>query len=242
MRRVKDPLRIPRVLETLAQAWESQPDLTLPQLYGVLESRGVGWNSTDEEVVDTLLALVAERPSLLTADSPGRYLVETEQPSYRVTLDPWWAAVRPARRGPETEAPQPVVWRHGGIRRCAVGQPLTVLSAEGTVHRFGLVTRITVLTTTVDSITDAPDLGGLQREELDGHVYLLRLAGDEHAGTTVLVDHALWIFDVSRREVQRDRVPWTRLVSASVGTELVVERPNGGRMQLPVVEQITVLE
>mgnify|MGYP005982897501 CR=1 FL=1 len=242
MGEVKDPLRIPRVLETLAQAWESQPDLTLPQLYGVLESRGIGWNSTDEEVVDTLSALVAERPSRLTADAPGRYLVETEQPSHRVTLDPWWAAVRTARRGPETEVPQPVVWRHGGIRRCAVGEPLTVLSADGTVHRFGVVGRITVLAPTVESVDTAPDLDGLHHAELDGHVYLLRLAGDEHAGTTVLVDHALWVFNVSRRDVRRERMRWSRLVSATVGSEFVVDRPDGARVRLPAVEQVAVLE
>jgi hypothetical protein len=242
MRSVKDPLRIPRVLETLSQAWESQPDLTLPQLYGVLESRGIGWNSTDDEVMDVLSALVAEKPSVLTADAPGRYLVETEQPSYRVTLDPWWTAVRPARQGPEAEAPQPVVWRHGGIRQCAVGQPLTVLSATGTVHRFGLVNRITVLTPEVEAIDSAPDLSGLRQADLDDHVYLLRLAGDEHTGTTVLVDHALWVFDISRRQVRREKVRWSRLVSATVGSELVVNRPDGGLLRLPTVEQVTVLE
>jgi hypothetical protein len=242
MGRVKDPLRIHRVLETLSQAWESQPDLTLPQLYGILESRGIGWSSTDDEVMDVLSALVAERPSILTADAPGRYLVETEQPAHRITLDPWWTAVRPARQGPGSEAPQPVVWRHGGIRRCAVGQPLTVLSATGTVHRFGLVNRITVLAPTVEAIDSAPDLSGLRRSDLDDHVYLLRLAGDEHAGTTVLVDHALWVFDISRRQVHRERMRWSRLVSATVGSELVVDRPDGGLLRLPTVEQVTVLE
>lgn len=259
---VKDPLRIPRVLETLSQAWERQPELTLPQLYGVLESRGIGWNSSDEEVTDVLDALVAERPSHLTAESPGRYLVETEDPHHRITLDPWWAAVRPGRAGrtgrtsstsrtsrtqdgtaqDARDAPQPTVWRHGGVRRCATGQPLSVLDAEGTVHRFGLVTRISVLSPAVSSPTDAPDLDGLTHDRLGGHVYLLRLAGDEFAGTTVLVDRSLWIFDVSRREVHRDKVRWSRLVSAVVGAELTVERHGGGRMHLPVVEQVTVLE
>ncbi|MGP9723252.1 hypothetical protein ACT3SZ_04465 [Corynebacterium sp. AOP40-9SA-29] len=255
---MKDPLRIPRVLETLSQAWERQPDLTLPQLYGVLESRGIGWNSSDEEVSDVLDALVAERPSRLTAEAPGRYLVETENPHHRITLDPWWAAVRPARAGrtgraqdataldgsarDARDAPQPTVWRHGGIRRCATGQPLSVLDADGTVHRFGLVTRISVLSPAVSSPTDAPNLDGLTHDRLDGHVYLLRLAGDEFAGTTVLVDRSLWIFDVSRREVHRDKVRWSRLVSATVGAELVVERVGGELLRLPAVEQVTVLE
>lgn len=256
---VKDPLRIPRVLETLSQAWERQPDLTLPQLYGVLESRGIGWNSSDDEVTDVLDALVAERPSHLTSDAPGRYLVETENPQHRITLDPWWAAVRPGRTGRTSrtqdataqdardardarDAPQPTVWRHGGVRRCVPGQPLSMLDAEGTVHRFGLVTRISVLSPTVSSPTDAPDLDGLTHDRLGGHVYLLRLAGDEFAGTTVLVDRSLWIFDVSRREVQRDKVRWSRIVSAAVGAELIVERHGGGLLHLPVVEQVTVLE
>lgn len=239
---MKDPLRIPRVLETLSRVWEAQPDLTLPQLYGVLESRGIAWNSTDTEVEDALNDLAAERPLSAPGDAPGRYLVETEQPGYRVTLDPWWAAVRPQPPAHRGAGPaQPVVWRHGGIRRCTVGQPLTVLSAEGTVHRFGLVNRISVLTSTADGPSWSPDLSGLWIDDLDGHVYHLQLAGDDHAGTTVLVDRTLWVFDVSRRDLNRDRVRWSRLVSASVGSELVIERRGGPELRLPEVEKITVM-
>lgn len=245
---MKDPLRIPRVLEALSQAWEAQPDMTLPQLFGVLETRGIAWNSTDEEVLDVLSALNAERPLSLPSDAPGRYLVETEQPDYRVTLDPWWAAVRPSlasrssRPGPGTGPPQPAVWRHGGVRRCAVGQPLTVLSADGHAHRFGLVNRIAVLSRSADGPLASPDLSGLRSGDLDGHVYHLQLAGDEQTGTSVLVDRSMWVFDVSRREVHRDRVRWSRLVSARVGSELVVDRRDGPSLRLPTVERITVMQ
>lgn len=238
---VKDPLRIPRVLEALSAAWEAQPDLTLPQLYGVLESRGVAWNSTDDEVLDALDALVADVPSRVDAEAPGRYLVETEQPAHRVTLDPWWAAVRPVS-GRGSGPAQPTVWRHGAIRRCMVGQPLTVLDADGAVHRFGLVGRISVLADTVDAPTTVTTLTGLRHSDLDGHVYHLQLDGDDHAGTSVLVDRSLWVFDVSRRELHRDRVRWTRLARAEVGEELVVEQQGGAPVRLPVLCRITLLE
>ena len=65
---VKDPLRIPRVLDAVRSVWEAQPDLTLPQIYGILETRGIAWNSTDEEVVEVLDALASERPARLPAD------------------------------------------------------------------------------------------------------------------------------------------------------------------------------
>ncbi|MEL4165038.1 hypothetical protein MTQ16_09435 [Corynebacterium bovis] len=149
-----DPTRIPAVTRLLRMAWEAQPGLTLPQVFGLLEARGIGWGSTDGEVraaltdlldehpyqlrghsaavsaadipaaadvpaaTDTTGAAAAadaaprpgtppdERPATLAATLPGplpgprdtpltgRFLVETEQPAHRVTVDPWHVGVR----------------------------------------------------------------------------------------------------------------------------------------------------
>lgn len=136
-----DPTRIPAVTRLLRMAWEAQPGLTLPQVFGLLEARGIGWGSTDGEVRAALTGLLDEHPYQLrghsAADGPaadvpaatgatgaaattdaalrpgtppdeqpgplpgprdtpltGRFLVETEQPAHRVTVDPWHVGVR----------------------------------------------------------------------------------------------------------------------------------------------------
>jgi hypothetical protein len=252
---VKDPLRIPHVLDTLRRAWEAQPDLTLPQLFGVMENRGIAWNSTDDELTAALDSLIAERPARLPMEvsSTGeRFLVETEQPAHRITLDDSWAAVRPAGRGPGRGAdmPQPTVWRHGGLRSCAVGRPLSILDTDGNVHRFGLVSRITGITGITGYTGDAGGSGatgvtsltGLRRRNLDGHVYHLQLAGDEHNDTALVVDRSLWIFDISRRAVDREHLQWTRLVRADLGEEVVIALQDGRTLRLPELSRITVLE
>jgi hypothetical protein len=240
---VKDPLRIPGVLAALRRAWEAQPDLTLTQLFGQLESRGIAWNSTDDETLTALTGLADDHPGRL-ADIPGapdrtRVLVVTEQPAQRVTVDATRIAVRrspaPGTRG---RVPQPVVWTHHGIRRCAVGQPLVVLDSSDIPHHLGLVSSLTALegTAAVDS------LDGLRRRDLDGHVYLLELAGDEFAATTVLLDRTLWLYDIGRRDVRTDHLRWARLVSATVGEPLMVALQDGRTLRLAEVERVTVLE
>ncbi|HIW91929.1 MAG TPA: hypothetical protein H9870_09750 [Candidatus Corynebacterium avicola] len=252
---MKDPLRIPRVLDALRSVWEAQPDLTLPQVYGILETRGIAWNSTDEEVLEVLDALATERPARLPADlkessgGSGRFLVETEQPAHRVTIDDTWAAVRPARSGQKTRAgrpgaaemPQPTVWRHGGVRAASVGGPLTIIDTEGFVHRFGLVSRIGQI---AEDVPPGPltSLSGLRRDRLDGHVYHLQLVGDEFTGASLVVDRTLWLFDVSRRSVERDNFRWMSLVTADVGEPVQVKLADGTMLRLPELERITVLE
>lgn len=259
---VKDPLRIPRVLDAVRSVWEAQPDLTLPQIYGILETRGIAWNSTDEEVVEVLDALASERPARLPADltvgsgGSGRFLIDTEQPAHRVTIDDTWAAVRPARSGPtpragrkrgsggsggsvSAEMPQPTVWRHGGVRTASVGGPLTILDTDGFVHRFGLVSRISAVDAPAGAVTS---LSGLRRDALDGHVYHLQLVGDEFAGASLVVDRTLWLFDVSRRAVDRDSFRWISLVTAEVGEDVRVKLADGTTLRLPELERITVLE
>jgi len=240
---VKDPLRIPGVLAALGRAWEAQPDLTLPQLYGQLESRGIAWNSTDDEVTTALDDLTADHPARL-ADIPGapettRVLVVTEQPDQRITVDGTRIAVRRAPApGSHGRVPQPVIWTHHGIRRCTVGQPLVVLDSADIPHHLGLVAGLTA-----GSADPAPaSLTGLRRRDLGGHVYLIELDGDELAGTTVLVDRTLWLYDIGRRDVRTDRLSWARLVAGDIGEPLVVALQDGRTLRLPEVTGITVLE
>lgn len=117
---MRDPLRIPLLLEHLRSTWEAQPDLSLPQLWARLEARGVALNSTDGELAAALADELATHPGRLRfpsladndgdkatrethtlpgATPPGAYLVNTESPSHTVTLHlrtphSAWAIVR----------------------------------------------------------------------------------------------------------------------------------------------------
>jgi hypothetical protein len=62
------------------------------------------------------------------------------------------------------------------------------------------------------------------------------------AGTTVLVDRTLWLYDIGRRDVRTDRLSWARLIAGDIGEPLVVALQNGRTLRLPEVTGITVLE
>ena len=66
-----DPTRIPSIVRALERTWEGQPDLSLAQLMGVLQNRGLGWGTTDDEAVALLAAVEREHPSLIDATSPS---------------------------------------------------------------------------------------------------------------------------------------------------------------------------
>lgn len=93
---MRDPLRIPGVVNEMLATWEAVPDLSLAQLWALLEARGVALNSLDEEVVDALRAVRSRHPSSVSfsslvddATSPrSPVLAETEGPDRRVTLVP----------------------------------------------------------------------------------------------------------------------------------------------------------
>ncbi|WP_066585065.1 hypothetical protein [Corynebacterium provencense] len=258
---MKDPYRIPGMLDALGHLWEARPDLTLPRLLGLLETHGAGWNATDEETLTVLRRLCAETPARLR-DIPGaldddggvhgRYLVTTEDSGSTghagtaagrlVTLGPGRAAVRtlPAtRRQALHELPQPVVWDHAGVRSCSVAQPLVILDTSGVPHHLGLVSSIRTVTAPA-SDGEVRSLTGLRRATLDT-VHLLEL-GDAGDSGTVLVDRSLWLFTAGRRELHREKLDWSRLDRASVGEPLRVQLTHGGVRELAVVERITRLE
>ncbi|MEL4162827.1 hypothetical protein [Corynebacterium bovis] len=317
-----DPTRIPAVTRLLRMAWEAQPGLTLPQVFGLLEARGIGWGSTDGEVRAALTGLLDEHPYQLrghsaavsatdvpaadvpaatdatgaagAADVPptgaaattdgalrpgtppdeqpdeqpgplpgprdtpltGRFLVETEQPAHRVTVDPWHVGVRrtvagtghrathqrSGGRAPDGTAadhapagpPQPVAWRYRRIRACRAGEPLVVTDAEGIDHRLGLVARISVIDHTATPLTD---LTGLRRDALADRTFLIVF--DD--GSTALVDRSLWVYEVGRRDISHRRLRWRRLSSAAVGAPLVVQQQGAAPATLGTVAEIVRL-
>ncbi|WP_027019801.1 hypothetical protein [Corynebacterium sputi] len=246
---MNDPTRIAPVLDELRATWEAQPDLSLSTLFAMLETRGIGWGTDDAVLVQELQEMRRDNPSGISGYSiegaqnapagpaaanviSARYVVETESPAYRITVDP----VRVSVRRPEANS-QPGVWTYERIRTCRVGSPLTVVDAGGTDHRLGVVSRITLLND-APSPHSPPPLTGMTRTSVGDQVFYLVFEG----GDTALLDHGLTHFSVSLREVEPVRYRWKKIIVGEVGEELALRKADGGVGTFGVVKRIEVLE
>ncbi|GAB2501662.1 hypothetical protein CATRI_01935 [Corynebacterium atrinae] len=210
---MQDPSRIPFILEALRRTWEGQPDLSLPTLFAMLANEGVGWGSTDEQLLTVLQEMERVQPGrlpLVDARVTSPYLLVTESPDFRVTVGPSQVITRRSGR-----VAQPGIWSYSAIRPAFVGQPLVITDAEGIDHRLGVLVSCTLL-------ADVPlSLDGLTRRSLGDVSYLVILSN----GDTVVVDHRLRLFSSGRRELHREELTWEHL--AVDGSTLLVQRPGG---------------
>lgn len=246
---MEDPTRIASVLDEVRATWEAQPDLSLPTLFAMLQTRGIGWGTDDAVLVRELQAMRRDNPAGISGYSidgarnapvgpaaanviSARYVVETESPDYRITVDP----VRVSVRRPEANS-QPGVWAFERIRTCRVGSPLTVVDASGTDHRLGVVSRITLLNDAPNPHTP-PILSGMTRTSVGEQVFHLVFED----GDTALLDHGLTYFSVNLREVEPTRYRWKKIIVGEVGEELVVRKVDGSVGAFGVVKRIDVLE
>lgn len=217
---MKDPTRIPVVLEELRAVWEGQPDLSLPTLFGILANHGVGWGSEDEELLRVLREMSLRNPPRLSTPLGGRYLIRTESPANRITIDPFRITVR--RQGPGRESTQPGVWHYSTLTRCMVGAPMSVRDIEGIDHRLGVATGIELLDP--DPAEFIGDLSGRSRERWGDEVVHLLLED----GTVLLLGRKLEVFTAHRRDLEHHTLSWTRLIRARVGEGLTVETAQHG--------------
>lgn len=242
---MKDPARIPRVLDQLQRTWEAQPDLPLATLFGMLEAQGLGWGTDDETLVRTLERLQRRHPGMVSGYSQnsapqaavsvtGRYVVETEGPAHRVTIDPFRISVRST--GGQERRPRPGVWDYERIRTCRAGLPLVITDVAGIDHRLGVVVRITLLD--VHPVAEETDLGGLVRQEIGDRVYHLQFGG----GDVAVLDHGLEVYSVGRRQVDQRRLRWERLQVARPGAELALVQRGGAVARLGMLTKIVALE
>ncbi len=217
---MKDPTRIPSVIEELRNAWEGQPDLSLATLFGILQNKGIGWGTEDTELVTALQEMQESNPARIATGINARYIVETTGPDARITIDPFRIAVR--RLVPGGANTQPGVWKYSTIIRCEVGAPLVVADTEGIRHRMGIVTRLSLVNASPHEFVD--DLTGYARDEMDDRVLLLEVDDD----VIVLVDRHLTVFTATRRSLEQQRFTWHRLIQASPGVPLIIEQQRGG--------------
>lgn len=234
---MKDPTRIPAVIATLQQVWEAQPDRTLAQLWGTLENRGLGWATSDTELVDLLSSELGVHPlELRQGQLREHYAVaDTESPRRRVTLDPVGGRVTVRSYGDGVRATS---WCGGRIVKLAVGVPLVIRDQSGVDHRLGVVREITRL-----ERQRGIDISGLRRRDIGDGVYgitVARRAGD--GWDLVTVSHSIEVNRVGLREVTADRLRYEEVAVARSGEEMVVLQQGGGRMSLGVVGEIFPLE
>lgn len=230
---MKDPARIRHVIEELEQTWEGQPDLSLSTLFGILDTQGIRWGSSDEELVDALRSIRKRYPPNLPTRVTARYVVDTESPAHRISLDPFRACIR--RLIPGQQRPQPGVWDYDSIVRCRVGDILVICDEEKINHKFGVVSGISL-------VNDAPaqevnSLDGARRRDMD-NVYWIDLVG----GHGVLLDHGMDVYTKSRRHVEHRRISWETIVQARHGSQLQVQCTGGEIHEFGQVERIISLE
>lgn len=254
MMRMRDPQRIPSVLDELSRTWEAQPDVTLAHIWAQLQARGVALNSSDAEVVDALREVRRDFPLSLsfpdaTSEQPACVFIETEGPDRKISLnfrgEEAWIVVRTtanpgakrARRNSESE-PQPGVWQVSELGKCVAGQPLQVKDMDGISHRLGVIRQMRVLD---------PELGGSESDELErlnlsgtrhsqwsGDTYLVQLEDN----STILVDQTLRLWEQERREVHSHVLQWQRLDQCETGAALKFTDKSGAQHELAKVARI----
>ncbi|AKK10329.1 hypothetical protein [Corynebacterium uterequi] len=226
---MKDPTRIPGIMADLTSLWEAQPDLTLAQVWGQLESRGLSAASTDEDVRALLAQARADYP-VNTGAVPTRPLhLRTVEPQRQVTLTPTAAGqVRVTVRDPRT-AVLPATWLAASVVRGRVSGPLVIDGGEGTHHRLGIITGIRAL-----PAVDVPH-GAWITPERFGHVLVgvEVKAQDSHDSELVLIRRReATVYHSHRRETDVSTHRWHRLAALRLGEPLVLELAGGRRLTL----------
>lgn len=227
---MKDPTRIPDVVDALRRTWEGQPDLSLAALWGVLANRGVGWGTTDDELLAVLAEVESEHPSLIDASTDASYTISTASPAHAVTVGGDMVVVRSAT----DPSRMPGVWQFSSLRRTGPGLPLVITDAEGIDHRLGVVQLITA----VDA-QHAPDLNGLERHDVGSARWLAVLED----GRRCVIGQSVRTWAQSRRDVAATDGPWDKIVRCAEGEEFRY-LPGAGLAEVAVgvVERLLVLE
>lgn len=223
------------VLRAVRDAWAGQPDLTLATLFARLANSGLGFGSTDADLLQALRREASIHPPRLElADAAlAAWSIRVRPPAQwlaDVTLHGNDVVVR--RRGEEGPL-RPSVWTFVGMKDVSVGEDLRLGTDEEQWVNLGCIELITRLDV---QAAEVPYGGWLRRRDLGETVYLY-ITGKEH----ILLDHRLHIFEQERREVRTWRLNWDAVAQWGIGKRLVVRLANGSMWESAPLQKVLVV-
>lgn len=227
--REQDPTRIPALVAALQEAWEGQPDLTLPAFLGMLHTRGLTWASSEEELLALLAQLREERPARIVPPLHQPVLATTLAPRLAVTLTGDTAVVRSA------EDPQrpPAVWAHTGFRPTGPGRPLIVTDAEGVEHRLGVVEAVRPFA------QPAVPPGALRQDAIGAARWLVLFDAPARA----LIGPRVRLWESEGRRTRVETLAWGSVDKLAPGERLQITPAGGGKpILLGRVERVLLVE
>lgn len=215
---MNDPTRLDEVLRAVKVAWAGQPDLSLPTLMAMAGTQGIGWGSSDNELIDYLAGLAQKYPAELkpadVADGSGYMLSLMDNAMSISLIDAHVIVYTPHRK-------QTVVWKFESFRTMSPGFPLVITDGEGIDHRLGVIERISRM----DIQQKRESLQGLTRAEIGDVVHVVTT--DD--GTTIRLSRRVDIVAAARRSLEVQSQQWTRVVQHS---PLIIELAGGTTMNL----------
>lgn len=198
---MKDPTRIDDVLRLVRDAWAGQPDLTLPTLMAMAANQGIGWGSSDEDLMEFLHKTAHLYPPEITPATLGAgVLITTMDKGLRISLTDAHVVVRQYNH-------QTVVWAYDTFRATGPGFPLVITDTAGIDHRLGVTERIMRLV----PAERREGLTGLTRADIGDSVYVLVLED----GATVVLSRRVEITTPNRRHLEVDTFQWEKVLSHS---------------------------
>lgn len=216
-------------MAALQEAWEGQPDLSLPAFLGMLQARGLTWAWSEAELLALLADLRDERPGRIAFPLDRPVLITTTAPRHAVTLTDGTAVVR------SVEDPQrpPAVWAAAGFRPTGPGRPLVVADAEGVEHRLGVVEAVRPF----DSPSALPQV--MRQGEIGGQRWLVLF----DAPVRALIGPRIRIWESVGRETRVEALAWGSVDKLAPGERMQITPAGGGKpVLLGRVERVLLVE
>ena len=225
---MKDPTRIDEILRAVRNAWAGQPDLTLPTLMAMAANQGIGWGSSDEELIGYLESIAQNYPPEITPDDladGGGFMLTMMDKGLRISLVDSHVIVR------SHPSHQTVVWEFDSFRTTGPGFPLVITDTAGIDHRLGITERITRL----EPDSKRAVLKGLSRADMGDAVYVI-VTED---GRTVTLSRRVEVASADRRSLEVSHYQWYRVISHA---PLTVELAGGERLELGTPTKVLLAE
>nr|WP_256478162.1 hypothetical protein [Corynebacterium stercoris] len=219
-------------MAALQDAWEGQPDLSLPAFLTMLQHRGMTWGTTESELLALLDELRSTHPALIDTPPAVPTLLVTAEPRLSVTLTRAEGEPCVVVRSAEDPQRMPSLWRYSSLRPTGPGRPLVITDNEELEHRLGVVELATAF-----NPESAPALEGLRRDEVGSARWLLTLAD----GRRAVLGQRLRVWSVEGRTTSVETVSWESVVTLE--PEMTVAPAGGGKPRvLGPVSQVVLLE